>query len=57
MTKHADPWAAELETQFTNVNTSEPDPSLFTVPSDYKIVDDRDGPVTIRMVGPAPPAK
>jgi hypothetical protein len=57
MTKHADPWAGELETQFTNVNTSEPDPSLFTVPSDYKIVDDRDGPVTIRMVGPAPPAK
>jgi hypothetical protein len=57
MTKHDDPWAGELETQFTNVNTSEPDPSLFTVPSDYKIVDDRDGPVTIRMVGPAPPAK
>jgi hypothetical protein len=46
-----------LETQFTNVNSSEPDPSLFTVPSDYKVVDDKDGPVTIRMVGPAPPAK
>src|SRR5579863_2340838 len=54
MTKHDDPWA---ETQFTNVNTSEPDPSLFTVPSDYKIVDDKDGPVTVRMAGPAPPAK
>jgi len=35
----------------------EPDPSLFTVPSDYKIVDDKDGPVTVRMVSPAPPAK
>jgi len=57
MTKHDDPWAGQLETQFTNVNTSEPDPSLFTVPSDYKIVDDKDGPVTIRMVAPAPPAK
>jgi len=57
MTKHDDPWAGELETQFTNVNRSEPDPSLFTVPSDYKVVDDKDGPVTIRMVGPAPPAK
>jgi len=56
-TKHDDPWAGELEMQFTNVNTSEPDPSLFTVPSDYKIVDDKDGPVTIRMVGPAPPVK
>ena len=57
MTKHDDPWAGELETQFTNVNASEPDPSLFTVPSDYKIVDDKDGPVTVRMVGPAPPTK
>jgi hypothetical protein len=57
MTKHDDPWAGELETQFTNVNTSEPDPSLFAVPSDYKVVDDKDGPVTIRMVGPALPAK
>jgi hypothetical protein len=57
MTKHDDPWAGELQTQFTNVNASEPDPSLFTVPSDYKIVDDKDGPVTVRMVGPAPPAK
>jgi len=57
MTKHDDPWAGELETQFTNVNTSEPDPSLFTVPSDYKVVDDKDGPVTVRMVGPAPPVK
>ncbi len=54
MTKHEDPWAGELETQFTNVNTSEPDPSLFVVPSDYKIVDDKDGRVTIRMVSPAP---
>lgn len=57
MTKHDDPWAGELQTQFTNVNTGEPDPSLFTVPNDYKIFDDKDGPVTIRMMGPAPPAK
>jgi len=57
MTKHNDPWAGELETQFNNVNTSEPDPSLFTVPNDYKIVDDKDGPVTIRILGPAPPGK
>jgi hypothetical protein len=56
MTKHDDPWVGQMETQFTNVNTSEPDSSLFTVPGDYKIVDDKDGPVTIRMVGPAPPA-
>jgi hypothetical protein len=48
MTKHNDPWAGELKTQFTNVNTSQPDASLFSVPSDYKIVDEKDGPVVIR---------
>ncbi len=57
MTKHDDPWAGELKTEFTSVNTAEPDPSLFTVPSDHKIVDDKNRPVTIRMVGPAPPAE
>jgi len=57
MTKHDDPWAGELKTEFTGVNTAEPDPSLFTVPSDYKIVDDKNGRVTIRMVAPAPPAE
>jgi hypothetical protein len=55
MSKHEDPWAGELKTQFTGVNTSEPDSSLFTVPSDYKIVDDKNGPVTIRMAAPLPP--
>lgn len=55
MTKHVDPWAGELRTEFTNVNTSEPDSSLFTIPGDYKIVDDKDGPVTIRMAAPIPP--
>ena len=56
MTKHNDPWAGELKTQFTNVNTSEPDPSLFTVPSDYKVVDEKSGPVMIDFPPPAPPA-
>jgi hypothetical protein len=37
MSKHTDPWAGELKTQLTNVNTAEPDPSLFAVPSDYKV--------------------
>jgi hypothetical protein len=55
MTKHTDPWAGELKTEFTSVNTSEPDGSLFTVPSDYKIVDDKDGPVQIKMMAPLPP--
>ena len=52
MTKHTDPWAGELKTQLTNVNNSEPDPSLFTVPSDYKIVDEK--PMQIIKVQPPP---
>jgi hypothetical protein len=57
MTKHSDPWAGELKTQFTNVNASEPDASLFAVPADYKVVEDKAGPVTIRFAQPAPPAQ
>jgi hypothetical protein len=52
MTKHTDPWAGELKTQLTNVSNSEPDPSLFTVPSDYKIVDEK--PFQIKLP-PLPP--
>ena len=57
MTKHNDPWAGELKTQFTNVITSEPDRSLFVVPSDYKIIEDKDGPFLMQLPPrlPAPP--
>lgn len=57
MTKHNDPWAGELKTQFSNVNTSEPDPSLFQVPADYKIVDEKPGRFVIqkRMLAPPTP--
>jgi hypothetical protein len=55
MTKHSDPWAGELKTQFTNVNTSEPDPSLFTVPSDYTIVNEKAMPFVIQKRELAPP--
>lgn len=53
MTKHTDPWAGELKTQLTNVNNSEPDPSLFIVPSDYRIVDEK--AIQIKLPPPAPP--
>jgi hypothetical protein len=49
MTKHNDPWAGEMKTQFTNVTPSEPDHSLFTVPSDYKVVDDKSGPFIFQL--------
>ena len=57
MTKHDDPWAGELKTQFTNVNTSEPDASLFQVPPDYKVSDEKTGPFVIekRMLPPPSP--
>lgn len=48
MTRHSDPWAGELKTQFTNVNTSEPDASLFTVPSDYTVVNEKAMPFVIQ---------
>ena len=54
MTKHNDPWAGELKTQVTNVNTTEPDRSLFTVPGDYKIMDEKAGPFLIQPP-PLPP--
>jgi len=57
MTKHNDPWAGELKTQFTNVNASEPDASLFAVPADYKVVEDKAGPVTIRFAQPPSPGQ
>jgi hypothetical protein len=57
MTKHNDPWAGEMKTQFSSVNTAEPDTSLFVVPSDYKVVDEKGGPFTIKLPPPAPAAE
>jgi hypothetical protein len=57
MTKHSDPWAGELKTQFSNVNTAEPDSSLFTVPADYKMEDEKAGPFTVMLPPPGPPAQ
>lgn len=56
MTKHNDPWAGELKTEFTSVSNTEPDASLFSLPSDYKIMDDKDGPIMIHKFVTAPPA-
>ena len=55
MTKHDDPWAGELKTEFKNVSTTEPDASMFTMPADYKIIDDKDGPIRIKLFAPPPP--
>jgi hypothetical protein len=39
------------------VNVSEPDASLFAVPADYKLVEDKAGPVTIRFAQPTTPGQ
>jgi len=52
MTKHNDPWSGELKTELKNVNASEPDASLFAPPADYKIVDDKEGPIKIKLHAP-----
>jgi len=54
-TKHDDPWAGELKTNLKNINTGEPDASLFSVPADYKVLDVKDGPIRIKLRPPAPP--
>lgn len=57
VTKHDDPWAGELKTELKNVNTAEPDAAQFSVPADYKIVDDKEGPIKIRLRAPDPPSQ
>ena len=37
MTRHADPRSGENAYRLRNIVRAEPDPSLFTVPSDYTI--------------------
>lgn len=41
MTRHSDPMTGETVYKLTNIDRSEPAPTLFTVPSDYTI---KDGP-------------
>jgi hypothetical protein len=55
VTKHDDPWAGELKTELKNVNVGEPEASLFVVPADYKVVDDKEGPIRIKVHAPPPP--
>jgi len=57
MTKHTDPWAGELATQFKEVSRAAPDPSLFAVPGDYRIVDEKNGPFVIQKRILAPPPR
>ncbi len=48
LTKRSDPRSGETTVQMLNLSRAEPDPSLFTVPPDYSMVDES-GPFTIRF--------
>lgn len=45
MSKHSDPRMGENVYQLSNINRTEPAASLFEVPSDYTVKEDRDGMV------------
>src|SRR5215510_1067929 len=51
MTKHSDPRFGETVYRLTNISRSEPDPTLFQVPADYKIKDapPMPGPMRVRL--------
>ncbi|HVF30289.1 MAG TPA: hypothetical protein VNA22_04930 [Pyrinomonadaceae bacterium] len=46
LSKHNDPRFGEQTYRLTNVNRSEPDPSLFTVPNSYRLVTEPSGTFT-----------
>jgi hypothetical protein len=46
MSKRSDPRMGEQTFQLTNIVRAEPDPSLFTVPTDFKSIGGIDGPQT-----------
>ena len=48
MTRHSDPRAGETVYRLTNIIRAEPDHSLFEVPGDYIIREDRE-PMKLRM--------
>ncbi len=53
MTKHSDPWAGDFNSRLTDVNTGDPDPALFAVPSGYRVVEEK---FRLGIAGaPAPP--
>jgi|SRR5215813_2169963 len=41
MTRHSDPWAGDFTSRLTEINTNDPDPSLFVVPPGYNVVEDK----------------
>ena len=60
MSKRSDPWSGETTYTLTNIQRSEPDAALFSVPSDYTVTEGRPGRgargAMRRHQAPQPPA-
>jgi hypothetical protein len=54
MTKVSDPRTGTSTTELTNINRSQPDPSLFQIPADYTVKKAPGGPGGGRGRGPGP---
>ena len=52
LTRNSDPRMGEYVMQLRNIDRSEPDPALFSVPPDYQIVDEN-GDAEIKIVRPS----
>ena len=57
MSKRNDPWSGETTYTLTHINRTEPDASLFTVPSDYSITQGRQRMQRMRRNQAPPPAE
>jgi len=57
MSKHSDPWSGETTYTLTHINRTEPDASLFTVPSDYSVTQGHQGMQRMHHGQALPPAE
>jgi hypothetical protein len=48
LSKHSDPRTGEMIYRLTNISRTEPQPSLFQVPSDFKLIDDNESKFVYR---------
>lgn len=57
MSKHSDPWSGETTYTLTNIQRTEPDASLFAVPSDYTVTQGHPTKERRMRLRPGPPAE
>lgn len=57
MSKHSDPWSGETTYTLTNIQRTEPDASLFAVPSDYTVTQGHPAKERRMRLRPGPPAE